>query len=89
MSTWLKLLRGEATDLRAGREVGVGLKSTSLFPDRSCLVCVSDVGCVCVCVCVCEEVSREINAEVWGREFLFIKHLLCAGFFLFLSHHLQ
>ena len=43
MSTWLKLLQGEATDLRAGREVGVGLKSTSLFPEKSCLVCVSDV----------------------------------------------
>ena len=43
LSTWLKLLQGEATDLRAGREVGVGLKSTSLFPEKSCLVCVSDV----------------------------------------------
>lgn len=39
MSTWLKLLlQTEATDLRAG--LGVGVESSSLFPDKSHLICV-------------------------------------------------
>lgn len=76
MSPWLKLLlQTEATDLRAG--VGVGVESSSLFPDKRHLICVSDVS---------KEVGREINAEARERELIFIKYLLCTGFFPYLSH---
>lgn len=34
----------------------------------------------------CKEFGREINAEAWRREFLFIKHLLRTEFFLYLFH---